>query len=103
MTATRTVVRNQVTGTAYAGWRLDRSGSLRHGQTSPYTAPRTKVAVPARTTTESEVDALDVELAELRQLLDRLDGLTHQARTRLRRIEQHRNGVDPRWIDRAAR
>jgi len=59
--------------------------------------------VPARTTPESEVDALDVELAELRQLLDRLDGMTHQARTRLRRIAQHRNGVYPRWIDRAAR
>ena len=57
----------------------------------------------ARITPDSEVDALDAELAELRQLLDRLDGLTHQARTRLRRIEQHRNGVDPRWINRTAR
>jgi hypothetical protein len=57
--------------------------------------------VPLSTTPESEVDALDTEIAELRQLLDRLDGLTHQARTRLRRIEQHRSGVDARWIDRS--
>ncbi|PVZ05419.1 hypothetical protein [Actinomycetospora cinnamomea] len=54
-----------------------------------------------RTTPDTEVDALDTEIAELRQLLDRLDGLTHQARTRLRRIEQHRSGVDARWLDRA--
>jgi hypothetical protein len=57
--------------------------------------------VPLSATPESEVDALDTEIAELRQLLDRLDGLTHQARTRLRRIEQHRSGVDARWIDRS--
>lgn len=62
-----------------------------------------KVDVPTSTAPESEVDALDTEIAELRQLLDRLDGLTHQARTRLRRIEQHRNGVDARWIDRSLR
>jgi len=55
--------------------------------------------VPTRTP-DTDVDALDTELAELRQLLDRLDGLTHQARTRLRRIEQHRSGVDARWLDR---
>lgn len=60
-----------------------------------------KVAVPARTTPDTEVDALGTEIAELRQLLDRLDGLTHQARTRLRRIEQHRSGVDARWLDRS--
>jgi hypothetical protein len=60
-----------------------------------------KVAVPARTTPDTEVDALGAEIAELRQLLDRLDGLTHQARTRLRRIEQHRSGVDARWLDRS--
>ena len=99
------MVRNQVKGNG-VGWMcvwIDPVVSVTL-PTSPYTAPRTKVAVPARTTTaESEVDALDVELAELRQILDRLDGLTHQARTRLRRIEQHRAGVDPRWIDRAAR
>jgi hypothetical protein len=60
--------------------------------------------VTASTTSGSEADsALDTEIAELRQILDRLDGLTHQARTRLRRIEQHRNGVDARWIDRSLR
>ncbi|GLZ47542.1 hypothetical protein Acsp06_37270 [Actinomycetospora sp. NBRC 106375] len=59
--------------------------------------------MPASTSPESEVDALDTEIAELRQILDRLDGLTHQARTRLRRIEQHRNGVDARWIERSLR
>lgn len=57
--------------------------------------------MPTRTGPDPEVDALDTEIAELRQLLDRLDGLTHQARTRLRRIEQHRNGVDARWLDRS--
>lgn len=58
----------------------------------------------ASTTPQSDAEgALDTEIAELRQILDRLDGLTHQARTRLRRIEQHRNGVDARWIERSLR
>jgi hypothetical protein len=78
------------------------SGSIRFAASarSPLYTHEAKVAVPARTTPDTEVDALGAEIAELRQLLDRLDGLTHQARTRLRRIEQHRNGVDARWLDR---
>jgi hypothetical protein len=80
------------------------SGSIRFAASARSPTPFTleaKVAVPARTTPDTEVDALGTEIAELRQLLDRLDGLTHQARTRLRRIEQHRNGVDARWLDRS--
>lgn len=43
-------------------------------------------------------DALvDTEIAELRQLLDHVDGLTHTARERLRRIQAHRRGIDPHW------
>jgi hypothetical protein len=79
------------------------SGSIRFAASTPcpIRSHEAKVAVPARTPPDTEVDALGSEIAELRQLLDRLDGLTHQARTRLRRIEQHRNGVDARWLDRS--
>lgn len=40
---------------------------------------------------------LDREVAELQQILDRLDGLTHDARRKLRLLQEHHSGVDPRW------
>jgi DNA-binding TFAR19-related protein (PDSD5 family) len=40
---------------------------------------------------------IDQETAELNQLLDRIDGLTHEARRRLRRLDHHRRGVAPEW------
>ena len=47
---------------------------------------------------EQARDALiDQETAELNQLLDRIDGLTYEARRRLRRLEHHRRGVAPEW------
>jgi DNA-binding TFAR19-related protein (PDSD5 family) len=42
---------------------------------------------------------IDSETAELNQLLDRIDGLTHEARRRLRRLEHHRRGVSVQWTD----
>ncbi|WP_018333824.1 hypothetical protein [Actinomycetospora chiangmaiensis] len=50
--------------------------------------------------TEQAREALiDSETAELNQLLDRIDGLTHEARRRLRRLEHHRRGVAVQWTD----
>ena len=43
---------------------------------------------------------IDQEISEVRGLLDRVDGLTHDARRRLRRLEHHREGVAPEWIER---
>ncbi len=43
---------------------------------------------------------IDQETAELNQLLDRIDGLTYEARRCLRRIEHHRQGVAPEWTTR---
>ena len=40
---------------------------------------------------------LDREIADLQQILDRLDGLTHDARRKLRLLQEHHSGVDPRW------
>ncbi|GAA4825285.1 hypothetical protein GCM10023201_09590 [Actinomycetospora corticicola] len=42
---------------------------------------------------------IDSETAELSHLLDRIDGLTHEARRRLRRLEHHRSGVSVQWTD----
>lgn len=43
---------------------------------------------------------IDDELSGLRELLDRVDGMTHDARQRLRRLERHRHGVAPEWTAR---
>ena len=50
----------------------------------------------ADTTPLAQAD-LDREVAELQQILDRLDGLTHDARRKLRLLQEHHSGVDPRW------
>jgi len=51
--------------------------------------------------TEQYREALiDQELADVRQSLERIDGLSHDVRQRLRRIEQHRRGIDPHWTAR---
>jgi hypothetical protein len=42
-------------------------------------------------------ELIDRETAELNELLDRIDGLTYEARRRLRRLEHHRRGVAPEW------
>lgn len=51
-------------------------------------------------TTPLTQDDLDREVAELQQILDRLDGLTHDARRKLRLLQEHHSGVDPRWTAR---
>ena len=48
-------------------------------------------------TTTGQGATLEQDIVELRHLLDRLDGLTHQARVKLRRLEQHQSGIDPHW------
>ena len=45
-------------------------------------------------------ELIDHEVADLARLLDRVDGLTHEVRRRLRRIEHHRGGVSPEWTSR---
>ena len=49
---------------------------------------------------EAREELIDQETAELNQLLDRIDGLTYEARRRLRRLEHHRRGVAPEWTSR---
>jgi hypothetical protein len=46
---------------------------------------------------QAREELIDRETAELNQLLDRIDGLTYEARRRLRRLEHHRRGVAPEW------
>ena len=46
---------------------------------------------------QAREELIDRETAELNQLLDRIDGLTYEARRRLRRLEDHRRGIAPEW------
>ncbi|HEY2194101.1 MAG TPA: hypothetical protein VGH76_17630 [Actinomycetospora sp.] len=46
---------------------------------------------------QAREELIDRETAELNELLDRIDGLTYEARRRLRRLEHHRRGVAPEW------
>ncbi|GLZ53726.1 hypothetical protein [Actinomycetospora sp. NBRC 106378] len=63
-------------------------------------APLVTSCSPRAPETEQAREALiDSETAELNQLLDRIDGLTHEARRRLRRLEHHRRGVAVQWTD----
>ena len=63
-------------------------------------APFVHRPTPRSPETEQAREALiDSETAELNQLLDRIDGLTHEARRRLRRLEHHRRGVSVQWTD----
>lgn len=63
-------------------------------------APYVTGATPRSPETEQAREALiDSETAELNQLLDRIDGLTYEARRRLRRLEHHRRGVSVQWTD----
>ena len=63
-------------------------------------APFVTSPTPRAPETEQAREALiDSETAELNQLLDRIDGLTHEARRRLRRLEHHRRGVAVQWTD----
>ena len=45
-------------------------------------------------------ELVDQEIAEVQRLLDRIDGMTHDVRRRLRHIEHHRGGVAPEWTSR---
>ncbi|MDL5158450.1 hypothetical protein [Actinomycetospora termitidis] len=68
--------------------------------TEPVTDPYVTRATPRAPESEQARDALiDSETAELTQLLDRIDGLTYEARRRLRRLESHRRGVAVQWTD----
>lgn len=53
--------------------------------------------MPASDTSTTRPTSLEQDIVELRHLLDRLDGLTHEARVKLRRLEQHQSGIDPHW------
>ncbi|MEJ2869363.1 hypothetical protein WCD74_16420 [Actinomycetospora sp. OC33-EN08] len=67
---------------------------------APVADPYVTRATPRLPETEAARDALiDSETAELTQLLDRIDGLTYEARRRLRRLEHHRRGVAVQWTD----
>ncbi len=48
-------------------------------------------------TDHHEAEVFDRDVVELRHILERIDGLTAEARRRLRLLEDHRAGIDPRW------
>ena len=65
--------------------------SVRDAGSATRPSPRTVDPEQARD------ELIDQETAELNQLLDRIDGLTYEARRRLRRLDHHRRGVAPEW------
>lgn len=61
---------------------------------------RTETSQRIRDDEQAREERIDREVADLRQLLDRIDGLTHEARHLLRDVQHHRQGVAPEWTDR---